>query len=129
LSDGLLLQQSHRTEASVGEERLVHCDPIDQATTRRLLRPAAVARSTPRTEGLLALARGLLLLIGTAIPAISQYASCYGGAGVGQIPSCAGRRHAVDGDGNRKTPSHVVKKGTRYRYYVSRPLITTAKSP
>jgi site-specific DNA recombinase len=29
-----------------------------------------------------------------------------------------------DGDGNRMTPSHAVKKGTRYRYYVSRPPIT-----
>jgi DNA invertase Pin-like site-specific DNA recombinase len=29
-----------------------------------------------------------------------------------------------DGDGNRMTPSHAVKKGTRYRYYLSRPLIT-----
>jgi site-specific DNA recombinase len=29
-----------------------------------------------------------------------------------------------DGDGNRMTPSHAVKGGTRYRYYVSRPLIT-----
>src|SRR5712672_3063198 len=29
-----------------------------------------------------------------------------------------------DGDGNRMTPSHAVKKGTRYRYYASRPLIT-----
>ena len=29
-----------------------------------------------------------------------------------------------DGDGNRMTPSHAVKKGTRYRYYVSGPLIT-----
>jgi site-specific DNA recombinase len=29
-----------------------------------------------------------------------------------------------DGDGNRMTPSHAVKKGTRYRYYVSRPLIS-----
>jgi site-specific DNA recombinase len=29
-----------------------------------------------------------------------------------------------DGDGNRMTPSHAVKNGTRYRYYVSRPLIT-----
>src|SRR6202023_1381893 len=29
-----------------------------------------------------------------------------------------------DGDGNRITPSPAVKKGTRYRYYVSRPLIT-----
>ena len=34
-----------------------------------------------------------------------------------------------DGDGNRMTPSHAVKKGTRYRCYVSHPLITTAKSP
>ena len=31
-----------------------------------------------------------------------------------------------DGDGNRMTPSHAVKNGTRYRYYVSRPLITKA---
>src|SRR5712672_3496481 len=30
----------------------------------------------------------------------------------------------VDGNGNRMTPSHAVKKGTRYRYYVSRSLIT-----
>jgi hypothetical protein len=30
----------------------------------------------------------------------------------------------VDGDGNRMTPSHAVKRGTRHRYYVSRPLIT-----
>jgi site-specific DNA recombinase len=29
-----------------------------------------------------------------------------------------------DDDGNRMTPSHAVKKGTRYRYYVSRSLIT-----
>src|ERR1700687_2424245 len=29
-----------------------------------------------------------------------------------------------DRDGNRMTPSHAVKKGTRYRYYVSGSLIT-----
>jgi site-specific DNA recombinase len=29
-----------------------------------------------------------------------------------------------DGDGNRMTPSHAIKTGTRYRYYVSRSLIT-----
>ena len=29
-----------------------------------------------------------------------------------------------DGDGNRMTPTHAVKKDTRYRYYVSRSLIT-----
>lgn len=36
-----------------------------------------------------------------------------------------------DSDGNRMTPSHAVKKGTRYRYYVSHPLITgtRARSP
>ena len=28
-----------------------------------------------------------------------------------------------DGDGNHMTPSHAVKKSTRYRSYVSRPLI------
>ena len=28
-----------------------------------------------------------------------------------------------EGDGNRMTPTHATKKGTRYRYYVSRPLI------
>src|SRR5246500_1259390 len=33
-----------------------------------------------------------------------------------------------DGDGNRMTPSHAVKKGTRYRYYVSRSLITKDRS-
>ena len=29
-----------------------------------------------------------------------------------------------DRDGNRMTPTHAVKKGTRYHYYVSRALIT-----
>jgi len=29
-----------------------------------------------------------------------------------------------DGDGNRMTPTHATKKGRRFRYYVSRPLIT-----
>ena len=29
-----------------------------------------------------------------------------------------------DRDGNRLTPTHAVKKGTRYRYYASRSLIT-----
>jgi len=29
-----------------------------------------------------------------------------------------------DRDGNRMTPSYAAKKGTRYRYYISRPLIT-----
>jgi DNA invertase Pin-like site-specific DNA recombinase len=29
-----------------------------------------------------------------------------------------------DAEGNRMTPSYAIKKGTRYRYYVSRPLIT-----
>jgi len=29
-----------------------------------------------------------------------------------------------DGDGNRMTPTHAVKNGVRYSYYVSRPLIT-----
>jgi hypothetical protein len=29
-----------------------------------------------------------------------------------------------DGDSNRMTPSYAIKKGTRYRYYVSRSLIT-----
>ena len=29
-----------------------------------------------------------------------------------------------DGGGNRMTPTHATKKGTRYRYYVSRSLIT-----
>jgi site-specific DNA recombinase len=29
-----------------------------------------------------------------------------------------------DGDGNRMTPTHATKEGRRYRYYVSRPLIT-----
>jgi site-specific DNA recombinase len=33
-----------------------------------------------------------------------------------------------DGDGNRMTPTHAVKKGRRYRYYVSRPLIVGARA-
>src|SRR5437773_10878897 len=33
-----------------------------------------------------------------------------------------------DGDGNRMTPSHAVKNGTRYRYYVSGSLITTDRT-
>src|SRR3954462_3353951 len=36
-----------------------------------------------------------------------------------------------DGDGNRMTPTHAVKNGRRYRYYVSHPLVpgTRATSP
>ena len=30
-----------------------------------------------------------------------------------------------DGDGNRMTPTHATKQGKRYRYYISRPLITS----
>jgi site-specific DNA recombinase len=30
-----------------------------------------------------------------------------------------------DGDGNRMTPTHATKEGKRYRYYISRPLITS----
>ena len=30
-----------------------------------------------------------------------------------------------DGDGNRITPTHATKQGTRYRYYVSQTLITS----
>jgi hypothetical protein len=33
-------------------------------------------------------------------------------------------RILFNAEGNRMTPSYAVKKGTRYRYYVSRPLIT-----
>jgi site-specific DNA recombinase len=32
----------------------------------------------------------------------------------------------VDAQGERLTPSHAVKKGRRYRYYVSAALITEA---
>jgi len=32
-----------------------------------------------------------------------------------------------DGDGNRMTPTHAVKNGVRYCYYVSRPLITNIR--
>jgi site-specific DNA recombinase len=33
-----------------------------------------------------------------------------------------------DGDGNRMTPTHAVKNGVRYCYYVSRPLITNEQT-
>ena len=33
-----------------------------------------------------------------------------------------------DADGNRMTPTHAVKNGRRYRYYVSHPLITGARA-
>ena len=33
-----------------------------------------------------------------------------------------------DADGNRMTPTHATKEGTRYRYYVSRPLITNDRT-
>src|SRR5207253_1120801 len=33
-----------------------------------------------------------------------------------------------DSEGYRMTPTHAVKKGTRYRYYVSRPLIVGARA-
>lgn len=33
-----------------------------------------------------------------------------------------------DGEGQLLTPSHAIKKGVRYRYYVSRPLISDARA-
>jgi hypothetical protein len=45
-------------------QQLMRRDRIDEATTRRLLRQAAVARSMPRSEGVPALAMGRLLPIG-----------------------------------------------------------------
>ena len=33
-----------------------------------------------------------------------------------------------DGQGHRMTPTHAVKNGRRYRYYVSRPLITRGRT-
>ena len=33
-----------------------------------------------------------------------------------------------DAEGHRMTPTHAVKSGARYRYYVSRPLITKART-
>lgn len=32
-----------------------------------------------------------------------------------------------DGDGHRMTPTHAVKSGKRYRYYISRPLVTEGR--
>jgi site-specific DNA recombinase len=33
-----------------------------------------------------------------------------------------------DGEGHRMTPTHAIKKGTRYRYYVSRPLTNESRA-
>src|SRR5439155_20355938 len=33
-----------------------------------------------------------------------------------------------DGEGNRMTPTHAVKNGTRYRYYISHPLMTQTRA-
>src|SRR3982074_2733306 len=33
-----------------------------------------------------------------------------------------------DSEGHRMTPTHAVKKGRRYRYYISRPLIIGARA-
>src|SRR6266436_2128103 len=33
-----------------------------------------------------------------------------------------------DGQGHRMTPTHAIKKGTRYRYYISNPLISESRA-
>src|SRR5437762_14280194 len=33
-----------------------------------------------------------------------------------------------DGEGHRMTPTHAIKKGMRYRYYASRPLIRDGRA-
>jgi DNA invertase Pin-like site-specific DNA recombinase len=48
------------------------------------------------------------------------------GGGAGEPSLLAGLLY--DNDGNRMTPSHAVKDGKRYRYYVSRPLVTHGRS-
>jgi site-specific DNA recombinase len=61
---------------------------------------------------------------------VSNTAERNSGTRTGQPSLLAGL--LFDADGNRTTPTHAVKKGTRYRYYVSRPLITndqTESSP
>jgi hypothetical protein len=45
-------------------QQLMHRAGIDEAATRRLLRQVAITRSMPRIRGVLALAMGLLSLIG-----------------------------------------------------------------
>jgi site-specific DNA recombinase len=47
------------------------------------------------------------------------------GTGTRQSSLLAGM--LFDGDGNSMTPTHATKQGTRYRYYVSRPLITSGQ--
>src|SRR4051812_24161307 len=37
-------------------------------------------------------------------------------------------RLAIRWRGHRMTPTHAIKKGTRYRYYVSRPLISESRA-
>jgi len=49
-------------------------------------------------------------------------AECHSGTRTHQPSLLAGM--LFDADGNRMTPSYAVKNGTRYHYYVSRPLIT-----
>ena len=48
------------------------------------------------------------------------------GGAAGDPSMLAGLLH--DDQGNRMTPSHPVNNGKRYRYYVSRPLITGSKT-
>jgi DNA invertase Pin-like site-specific DNA recombinase len=49
----------------------------------------------------------------------------------GRRGGCSGQSLLVglisDGNGNRMSPTHAVKDGKRYRYYVSRPLITEGR--
>jgi site-specific DNA recombinase len=45
-------------------------------------------------------------------------------SGAGTRPSSPLAGMLFDGDGNRMIPTNAIKKGTRYRYYVSRSLIT-----
>jgi site-specific DNA recombinase len=48
------------------------------------------------------------------------------GTGASEPSLLAGLLH--DADGHRMTPTHAVKGGRRYRYYVSQPLITQGRS-
>jgi DNA invertase Pin-like site-specific DNA recombinase len=50
-------------------------------------------------------------------------ADCNSGTRTRQPSLLAGM--LFDGDGNRMTPTHATKQGKQYRYYISRPLITS----
>src|SRR5215831_17046240 len=106
---------------------------IAPAGTSRVREPFPVGNDRPLPRfGIWRSGHGHLLAVTILIGSDRSTMICLPLGSLPRTPSNSGTRTRppsilagmlFDGDGNPMTPTHATKKGRRYRYYVSRPLI------